>query len=80
MSFIDAGDFNPTSNGFQIKSITNPCQFKLVKNLTRGTNILDLIIYKHFAGNPCSHHNFGSFNFIVRISIFEKSKERGREK
>ena len=43
-SFIVAGDFNPTSNGFQIKSISNMCHLKqVVKNPTRGTNMLDLI-------------------------------------
>jgi hypothetical protein len=43
-SFTVAGDFNPTSNGFQIKSISNMCHLKqVVKNPTRGTNMLDLI-------------------------------------
>jgi hypothetical protein len=42
--FIVACDFNPTNNGFQIKSISNMCHLnQVVKNPTRGTNMLDLI-------------------------------------
>ena len=43
-AFIVAGDFNPTSNGFHDRYLKIHCNFKqVVKNTTRGNNILDLI-------------------------------------
>ena len=43
-SFIIAGDFNPVSNGFQSRFLINHCNLTLVvKQPTRGLNILDLI-------------------------------------
>lgn len=44
-AIIAAGDFNPSSNGFQINLISKHCQLKqLVKAPTRGTAVLDLIL------------------------------------
>ena len=43
-AFIVAGDFNPTSNGFQNRCLKAHCNLKqVVKKATRGNNILDLI-------------------------------------
>jgi hypothetical protein len=44
--FIVAGDFNPCSNGFNMKCLSNYCDFNLkqvVKDPKRNSNILDLI-------------------------------------
>ena len=44
-SIITAGDFNPSSNGFQTKIITKHCHLKqVVKHPTRQTANLDLIL------------------------------------
>ena len=49
-AFIVAGDFNPTSNGFQNRYLKTHCNFKqVVKKATRGNNILDLI-FTNIAG------------------------------
>jgi exonuclease III len=43
-AFIVAGDFNPTSNGFQNRCLKIHCNLKqVVKKATRGNNILDLM-------------------------------------
>ena len=43
-AFIIAGDFNPTSNGFQNRYLKIHCNLKqVVKEATRGNNTLDLI-------------------------------------
>ena len=53
--FIVAGDFNPCSNGFDVKYLLNYCDTNLkqvVKDPTRNSNILDLIFT-----NISSHYN-----------------------
>ena len=53
--FIVAGDFNPCSNGFDVKHLLNYCDTNLkqvVKDPTRNSNILDLIFT-----NISSHYN-----------------------
>jgi hypothetical protein len=44
-AIIAAGDFNPDSNGLNIRKITRQCHIKqIVKTPTRGNAVLDLII------------------------------------
>jgi hypothetical protein len=44
-AIIAAGDFNPDSNGLNIRTITRQCHIKqIVKTPTRGNAVLDLII------------------------------------
>ena len=44
-AIIAAGDFNPVSNGLNIRTITRQCHIKkTVKTPTRGNVLLDLII------------------------------------
>ena len=53
--FIVAGDFNPCSNGFDMKCLSDYCDYNLkqvVKDPTRNSNILDLIFT-----NMGSHYN-----------------------
>ena len=53
--FIVAGDFNPCSNGFDSKYLSNYCDTDLkqvVKNPTRNLNLLDLIFT-----NICSYYD-----------------------
>jgi hypothetical protein len=50
-----AGDFNPCSNGFDIKCLSDYCDFNLkqvVKDPTRNSYILDLLFT-----NMSSHYN-----------------------
>jgi hypothetical protein len=43
-SFIIAGDFNPTSNGFRPAKLVRYSKLKqIIKNPTRGSNTLDLL-------------------------------------
>ena len=42
--YIIAGDFNPTSNGFRPAKLARYSKLKqIIKNPTRGSNILDLL-------------------------------------
>jgi hypothetical protein len=44
-AIIAAGDFNPDSNGLNIRTITHQCHIKqIVKTPTRGNAVLDVII------------------------------------
>ena len=52
-SFIVAGDFNPATNRFQPKYIEKQCHLKqIVKEPSRGANILDLIPRKSLPPLP----------------------------